>query len=110
MSLLMRLSGYSGPVRASKANRKQIKEEVFPTIMTYCREFITKNPDLFTKPYVTTGFDSKSAVVKQDAIDKMSVDEISKLYLHDFLTGPDLIKLIIKRHNESGFAKQDDEA
>jgi len=40
----------------------------------------------------------------------MSFDQLGKLTLHDFITGDDLIKIVINKHNESGFAKQDDKA
>lgn len=110
MTFLMRLSGYKGPVRANKANKKQLKEIVFPTIMSYIQKFLNQNPEVFQKPYVTKGVSKDSEFIPQYKIDECDNEVLSKFHLHSFITGPELIKLIIKKHNESGFGKQEDSA
>lgn len=107
----MRLSGYKGPLRAVKASKKQLKDIIFPEIMTYILDFLLKNPDIFTKPFLTRGPERGTEVLSIKAFEEIKDFKlIEKLTLHDFLTGKQLVKLIIKRHKEAGFAQQEDEA
>ena len=106
----MRLSGYIGPIRANKASKKQLKDVVFPTIMSYLQRYLVENPSIFSKPVVTTGKAVNSEIITQERIDEYDFKQLDKLYLHNFITGRNLIKLVIKKHNEAGFANREDDA
>jgi hypothetical protein len=46
--------------------------------------------------------------VKPSELSNMSHDELQKLTLHKFLTGKQLLRLIVKEHTKSGFEKAEE--
>lgn len=110
LATFMRLSGYKGPVQATKANKKQLKEVVFPHVMSYLLDYLVNNQHIFAKPFLTKGLDRDSEIVSEKIFSDLGYEDVKKLTLHDFITSSQLVKLIIKKHNESGLHHREDEA